>query len=303
MRYSVQSRFTRFTCFLLSYLMIVSSGFLLPLRAETSTRSVAKPVKTTKTPQPRKKKGGRREGELLVRFKANASQHDIDALLAGRGAVRGKRLKGGSRLNKLLLQSGRDPETLAIELAGNPAVESVEPNYLISKDDLTPNDPRFSEQWALHNTGNNAGVVGADINAPAAWDTTTGSNTTVIAVIDSGIDFTHPDLGANQWFNQLEQPNGIDDDHNGLIDDIYGWNWVDNTNDTSDNMGMEPSSGNHRRSGKQQNRNQRRYVARQPDEPEGAGQQRVRRCFRCGRSHRLCHRQRSANNKLLVGLG
>ena len=101
-----------------------------------------------------------------------------------------------------------------------------EPDYLLSID-LTPNDPRYSEQWGLHNTGQDGGTPDADIDAPEAWDITTGSSEIVVAVIDGGIDYTHPDLDANIWMNSGEIPNNnMDDDNNGYVDDIHGANFI-----------------------------------------------------------------------------
>jgi len=85
-----------------------------------------------------------------------------------------------------------------------------------------PNDTRYAEQWDYHNTGQLGGTVGADINAESAWSVTTGSMRTVVAVLDSGIDYTHPDLYLNIWINQKEIPpsrraNLIDIDGDGLI--------------------------------------------------------------------------------------
>lgn len=90
-----------------------------------------------------------------------------------------------------------------------------------------PSDPRYAEQWGL----------GA-IHAPAAWDVTTGSSQVVIAVIDSGVEIAHPDLAGQIWTNPGEiAGNGIDDDGNGYIDDIHGWNLIDNSADISDSTG------------------------------------------------------------------
>ena len=80
----------------------------------------------------------------------------------------------------------------------DPSVLYAEPNYVVRPFAL-PNDPMFSQQWGLSNTGQNGGTAGADIHAPQAWDITTGSSSVVVAVIDSGIDYTHPDLAANIW--------------------------------------------------------------------------------------------------------
>jgi hypothetical protein len=110
------------------------------------------------------------------------------------------------------------------------------PNSLIETNSqdksTTPNDPRFSEQWALNNTGTGGGTPDADIDAPEAWDYTTGGvtalgDTIVVAVIDGGAQLTHPDL--NFWVNRFEIPNnGIDDDLNGYVDDYLGWNAYSN---------------------------------------------------------------------------
>ncbi len=109
----------------------------------------------------------------------------------------------------------------------NPQVEFAEPNFLISKDDLSPNDPRFNEQWALRNTGQNGGQYGSDVNVSSAWQTTTGSSTTVIAVIDSGIDFTHPDLANNEWTNPTPSASG----------DLHGWDYIADSAEIKDEQG------------------------------------------------------------------
>ena len=107
----------------------------------------------------------------------------------------------------------------------------TEPIYLIPI--LT--DPFLHMQWGLHNTGQN-GLMDADIDAPEAWLIERGSKDVVIAVIDTGIDYTHPDLADNIWLNSDEIPdNQVDDDNNGYVDDIIGWDFVDlQTFDDSD---------------------------------------------------------------------
>ena len=104
------------------------------------------------------------------------------------------------------------------------------------------NDPLYTRQWDFHNTGiignytNEKGtevvssIAGADINVEAAWQQTTGDPAVVVAVVDGGIDYTHPDLQGSLWTNKGEIPdNGIDDDNNGYVDDYYGYNFVDDT--------------------------------------------------------------------------
>ena len=118
----------------------------------------------------------------------------------------------------------------------DPAVEYIEPNYRVSTN-IIPSDPSFDELWGLNNTGQTGGVEDADIDAPEAWDVQTGSNV-VIGVIDTGIDYTHPDLNDNVWVNTGEIPdNGVDDDGNGYIDDYHGYDFVNDDGDPFDDNG------------------------------------------------------------------
>ncbi len=111
--------------------------------------------------------------------------------------------------------------------------------------DQSPNDPQYGDQWGLNNTGQAGGTPDADIDAPEAWNTTTGDSSVLVAIIDTGAQVarpaigvpgcfsdpvsTHPDLAANLWTNPGEIPgDGIDNDGNGKIDDVHGWNFFDN---------------------------------------------------------------------------
>ncbi|MDG2409247.1 MAG: S8 family serine peptidase, partial [Pirellulales bacterium] len=129
--------------------------------------------------------------------------------------------------------------TAAYEIwADDPRIAFIEPNYTFSVADTFPNDDRIGNLWGLHNTGQNGGSLDADIDAPEAWDLQTGSGEIVIGVIDSGIDYTHPDLANNIWTNPGEIPgNGIDDDENGYIDDVHGWDFVNDDPDPMDGNG------------------------------------------------------------------
>ncbi len=108
----------------------------------------------------------------------------------------------------------------------------------------TPNDPRFGELWGLSNTGRNEpggarGVLGADINALKSWEITKGSKDVTVAVIDTGVDYNHPDLKDQMWINDLELngKDGIDDDGNGYVDDIYGYDFANNDGNPIDGHG------------------------------------------------------------------
>ena len=115
----------------------------------------------------------------------------------------------------------------AAKYAADPAIAWAEPDYLAYAAETTPNDPLLPGQWGLDK-----------IEASTAWDVVTGTETVVIAVVDSGIDTTHPDLVANLWNNPGEIPdNGVDDDNNGYIDDVQGWNFVSGSNDIFDGNG------------------------------------------------------------------
>jgi subtilisin family serine protease len=120
----------------------------------------------------------------------------------------------------------------AIKIASsNPNVEYAEPDYYVHPAETMPNDPRFAEQWGLNNDGS-TGKAGADIGVVRVWDSTTGSDDVVVAVIDTGLDLTHFDLAQNIWVNPGETPgNGVDDDGNGFVDDVNGWNFLANNND------------------------------------------------------------------------
>jgi subtilisin family serine protease len=101
-----------------------------------------------------------------------------------------------------------------------------------------PNDTFFTQQWNLLNTGQSSGTPGADIAATKAWNITVGSTNVIVAVLDSGVMYTHEDLSANMWTNRGEIPgNGVDDDGNGLIDDVRGWDFGSGDNDPMDEFG------------------------------------------------------------------
>jgi subtilisin family serine protease len=102
----------------------------------------------------------------------------------------------------------------------------------------TPNDPSFSSQWGFHNTGQSGGTADADVDAPEFWDIIGGTPGIVVAVLDSGLNFTHPDLQNIAWTNPGEiAGDGIDNDSDGKVDDVTGWDFTNNDNDPTDDHG------------------------------------------------------------------
>jgi len=125
---------------------------------------------------------------------------------------------GLEKLMEILFDSEIDPYEVCKELIDLPEVEYAVPVYKRFLYDFTPNDPNISSQWFINN-----------IQLPKAWDITRGDKSVVIAIIDSGVDWEHPDLNGNIWTNPKEIPNnGVDDDGNGKIDDVRGWDFVGN---------------------------------------------------------------------------
>ena len=123
-------------------------------------------------------------------------------------------------------------------------VEYAEPNYLKVSTSI-PNDSRFGELWALDNQGGYGGRPDADIDALEAWGVTFGERSVIVAVTDTGIDNNHPDLQGSIYRNPLEVLNGIDDDHNGYIDDVAGWNFSAEDVGNNNTQDYSASHGTH----------------------------------------------------------
>jgi subtilisin family serine protease len=200
------------------------------------------------------------DDEILVKFKPRAKA-DVISRIYSRLNVRASRnmlerfrgfdgkprmgflkKRGLDRLHLLKIPKTADLHAVIRELKDDPNVEYAEPNFLVHVE-VEPSDPYFSELWGLHNTGQTGGTADADIDAPEAWDTQTGSDDVLIAVIDSGVDYNHEDLAPNTWTNAGEIPdNGVDDDGNGFVDDVKGWDFCklndgEDDNDPMDDMG------------------------------------------------------------------
>jgi len=160
---------------------------------------------------------GYKQGELLVRFAPKSDgkhrtmmeHNQILAAINGGTILRSSKFVPGLSVVKL-------PENITVENAlvsfkDANGILNAQPNYIYKALSTFPNDtygpkpaPDGGNQWALHNIGQTGGTSDADIDAPEAWDIHTGGNEIIVAVIDTGVDYTHPDLAANMWVNQTE---------------------------------------------------------------------------------------------------
>ena len=142
------------------------------------------------------------------------------------------RALGNYGLFHVVLPVGADVHDSIESYEASSLVQYAQTNNTNFTPSAEPNDPQFPDQYHLNNTGQTAGTVDADIDATEAWDTNTSAENIIIAIIDSGTDLDHEDLADNIWVNEGEIPgDGIDNDNNGYIDDVNGWDFVNQTND------------------------------------------------------------------------
>ena len=182
-------------------------------------------------------------GELIVRFATAAGGQQCSSSQKMQIV---SSLGGGTILQNYDIVDG----LCLVELTENVSVEDAigsynndagvlyaQPNYRVSAAAAVfPNDPRFDDLWGLHNISQTGGVFDADIDAPEAWEIATGTSQIIVAVLDTGVDYNHPDLAANMWVNQTERDgtDGVDDDDNGYVDDIYGYDFCNGDGDPAD---------------------------------------------------------------------
>ena len=196
------------------------------------------------------KSGGRLllTDEVIVRLKQGRVSARIREALLARGLIVAREISGASGVYVLRLTKPKkiDPLTVSRKLYRSGLVEWAEPNFVQElKKDYLPNDPLFSQQWYLNNSGQEGGTVGADARLAGAWDLEKGRRAITIAVIDDGVQLSHPDLSPNIYTNPGEIPgNGIDDDHNGYVDDVHGWNFVADNNHVNP-VGSGDDADNH----------------------------------------------------------
>jgi subtilisin family serine protease len=204
-----------------------------------SASSPRSPAISSAKPAPRTRTPASVADSLVVRFSPRADRSERIAALRPLGVSVARSIPALDAA-VVELPNGADPVVAARRARHRPGVVTAEPDIVFSPMEVVPTDPYFTEQWALQNTGQihdiadpppmgASGLADADVDATEAWSTSTGSPDTVIAVIDSGIDLSNPDVASSLWTNAAEVPaNGVDDDSNGYVDDINGWDFVRN---------------------------------------------------------------------------
>jgi thermitase len=189
--------------------------------------------------------------EVLVRFRPGTTLERVKEIALHQHDLVEDRIESVNGLFVIEDEDGLGADAVVNEYKLLPDVEYVEPNYTISLDPepagyippsylnrtaAGPNDPMFGEQWSLENTGQRGGQAKADISALDAWEKTKGSDKVVVAVLDSGVDYTHPDLIKNMWTRPANM-NRYADDELGTIDDAHGFDAINDTGDPMDENG------------------------------------------------------------------
>ncbi len=160
-----------------------------------------------------------KEGEALVKFKRTATRASMRAI-AERHYMQTLRVFERLGIDHVKVPEGVNLHEFISILKNEDDIEYAEPNYIRTPFEVTPDDTEWPKQWGLAKT-----------SLPYAWDITKGSSNTVVALIDTGADFNHPDIASNIWKNTGETgDNAKDDDGNGKIDDAVGWNFYGNSN-------------------------------------------------------------------------
>ena len=199
-------------------------------------------------------------GHVVVVWRDRAPRPATRALNARLGA-RTIAPMAGTNVDVVRVGSGTSVAAAIRRYQRSPLVRFAEPDRIASVA-ANPNDPLFDQQWALNNTGQpheltDQGVPGAktkrqgtsdaDVDAPEAWALTPTGRHPVIAVIDTGVDINHPDLQNQLWVNSAEKNGtaGVDDDHNGFVDDVNGWDFKRNSPNVTPANTLDDSHGTH----------------------------------------------------------
>lgn len=182
-------------------------------------------------------------GEYVVQLKKNQTPKAAVASIPKLLGAQIKRVIPNTGIIVLKLKDKGNRKATVAKLLSNEAIQIAEPNF-IYRTNRIPNDPDLGKLWGLINSGQadsnkTIGIAGIDIGAEKAWDIQTGNQDLLISVIDTGVDYNHKDLKGNIWTNEVEANGtaGVDDDNNGYIDDIHGYDFVNKDGDPMDDHG------------------------------------------------------------------
>ena len=175
---------------------------------------------------------GYSDSQIIVQFAPDSGFVEAGELPL-QGAKIGRSL-GSDGLYRVSLEPGVSPAEAIEQFEGLRDVQFASPDFEVALAQ-TPDDALFGSLWGLNNTGQSNGTADADIDAAEAWDIRTDSSSIIVGVVDTGIDYLHEDLADNMWVNSGEVPgNGIDDDGNGYVDDVFGYDFINNDSDPMD---------------------------------------------------------------------
>ena len=180
--------------------------------------------------------------EVLVKFRSGVSLESIESITSRMNDRIEDRIENAAGWTAIDDLDNANADAIVATYSSLAEVEYAEPNFEISLDEagplepILPHDPQFNDQWALANSGQRGGKQGADISATLAWATTTGSEDLIVAVLDSGVDYTHEDLVSNMWVRPANMA-PYNDTELGTVDDLNGYNAIDGNSDPMDDNG------------------------------------------------------------------
>ncbi|MGB1880492.1 MAG: S8 family serine peptidase, partial [Gammaproteobacteria bacterium] len=183
---------------------------------------------------------------VLVRFAAGTNGNERAEAMRAAHASHARTLMASARLEQLYLIAGRPVEAALNALSRLPFVESAEADFVVR---AVTNDQFYGLLYAINNTGqvvaSQSGTFDADMDVAEAWSLSIGDPDLVIAVIDDGVEYTHPDINDQMWVNPGEVVDGVDNDGNGYVDDIFGYDFYSNDSDPYDDNNINTGQGGH----------------------------------------------------------